>query len=74
MKHDFSKGTSLALVAGMYVLALCIGVRAFAWAVDVMPEVWALLVADVAMTVLIWGFGLAAFGVFSLLEKNRAAR
>ena len=59
MKHDFSKGTSLALVAGMYVLALGFGVRAFAWAVDVMPEVWALLVADVVMTVLIWGFGLA---------------
>ena len=59
MKHDFSKGTSLALVAGMYVLALGFGVRAFAWAVDVMPEVWALLVADIVMTVLIWGFGLA---------------
>ena len=59
MRHDFPKGTSLALIAGMYVFALCIGVRAFAWAVDVMPEVWALLVADVVMTVLIWGFGLA---------------
>ena len=59
MKHDLSKGTSLALIAGMYVLALGFGVRAFAWAVDVMPEVWALLVADVVMTVLIWGFGLA---------------
>ena len=58
MRHDFSKGTSLALIAGMYVFALCIGVRAFAWAVDVMPELWALLVADVAMTVLIWSFGL----------------
>ena len=34
MKHDFSKGTSLALIAGMYVLALCIGVGAFAWAVE----------------------------------------
>lgn len=59
MKQNHSKGTSLALVAGMYVLALGFGVRAFAWAVDVMPEVWALLVADVVMTVLIWGFGLA---------------
>ena len=59
MKHDFSKGTSLALIAGMYVVALGFGVRTFAWAVDVMPEVWALLVADVVMTVLIWGFGLA---------------
>ena len=59
MRHDFPKGTSLALVAGMYVVALGFGVRAFAWAVDVMPEVWALLVADVVMTVLIWGFGLA---------------
>lgn len=59
MKHDFSKGTSLALVAGMYVLALCIGVRVYAVSEEVMPELWALLVADVAMTVLIWGFGLA---------------
>ena len=58
MKKHLSKGTSLALIAGMYVFALCIGVRAFAWAVDVMPEIWALLAADVAMTVLIWGFGL----------------
>lgn len=37
MKHDFSKGTSLALVAGMYVLALCIGVRVYAVSEEVMP-------------------------------------
>ena len=33
MKHHYSKGASLALVAGMYVVALGFGVRAFAWAV-----------------------------------------
>ena len=59
MKQYYSKGTSLALVAGMYVVALGFGVRAFCWTVDVMPEIWALLVADVVATVLIWGFGLA---------------
>ena len=59
MKHNYSKGASLALVSGMYVVALGFGVRAFAWAVDVMPEVWALLVADVVMTVFIWALGLA---------------
>lgn len=29
---------------------------------------------DFFLGLIIWGFGLAAFGVFSLLEKNRAAR
>ena len=46
MRQNYAKGTSLALIAGMYVCARGFEVRAFAWAVDVMPEIWALLVAD----------------------------
>ena len=59
MKNNYSKGTSLAVIAGMYVTAMGIGALTFARALDVMPEMWALLVADVIATVIIWGFGIA---------------
>jgi steroid 5-alpha reductase family enzyme len=59
MKQNFSKGTSLAMIAGMYVIAIGIGVLNFARALDVMPEMWALLLADVLVTVVIWGWGIA---------------
>ena len=47
------------MIAGMYVTAIGIGVLAFARLLDVMPEMWALLLADVIVTVIIWGFGIA---------------
>jgi steroid 5-alpha reductase family enzyme len=57
--QNYTKGTSLAMIAGMYVTAMGIGVLIFARALDVMPEMWALLLADVIVTVIIWGFGIA---------------
>ena len=58
MKRDFSKGSSLALVAAMYAVAVVIGIYAFYLAQRSMPDAWALLVADVIATVVVWGFGL----------------
>ena len=57
MRRDFSKGSSLALVAAMYAVAIGKGVFVFMKGVDVMPEAMALLVADVVATVIIWAFG-----------------
>ena len=57
MRRDFSKGTSLALVAGMYVVAIGMGVRLFAKSLDVLPDAMALLAADVLATIIIWAFG-----------------
>ena len=59
MKQNYSKGTSLAMIAGMYVTAIGIGVLAFARALDLMPDMWALLLADVIVTIVIWGWGVA---------------
>ena len=47
------------MIAGMYVTAIGIGVLSFARLLDMMPEMWALLLADVIVTVVIWGFGIA---------------
>jgi steroid 5-alpha reductase family enzyme len=59
MKQYYSKGASLAMIAGMYVTAIGIGVLFFARVSDEMPEMWALLLADVIVTAVIWGFGIA---------------
>ena len=67
MKQNYSKGTSLAMIAGMYVTAIGIGVLNFARALDVMPEMWALLLADVLVTVVVWGWGIA-FGNVSVYD------
>ena len=56
MKQHYTKGASLALVTAMYLFALGIGVGIFNGVETVMPEIWALLVTDVVMTVIIWAF------------------
>ena len=58
MKRDISKGSSLVLVAAMYAVTVAVGIYAFHWAQRSMPDAWALLVADVIATVVVWGFGL----------------
>jgi len=57
-KTDFSKGISIVLIAGVYLLAMVVGWLVFANLPDGMHELWALLVADVAATVVVWFFGL----------------
>ena len=58
MKRDYSKGSSLALVFAMYAIAVAVGVFVCYKAQAVMPDAWALLVADIVATVVVWGFGL----------------
>ena len=58
MKQNYSKGTSLALVFLMYAVTVAMGILVYDWAEARMPEIWAVLVADVAMTVIIWWNGL----------------
>ena len=58
MKADYSKGVSIAIIAGIYLVAAAVGVLVFKLTVAAMPEVLALLLADVAATVVTWGFGL----------------
>ena len=58
LRKHYSRAASIALVAGMYVVALGLGILTFFQAKGSMPEIWALLLADVVMTVIIWGFGL----------------
>ncbi len=59
MKRDFSKWSSVALIAAIYVFAAVAGVLLFdrLTAVSIKP-VWALLWADVFATVIVWLFGL----------------
>ena len=64
MKQHYMKGASLALVTAMYLFALGIGVGIFNGVETVMPEIWALLVTDVVMTVIIWAFGLLFVGLW----------
>ena len=58
MKADYSKGVSIAIITGIYIIAAAVGLFVFDKAVAVMPEVLALLLADVAATIITWGFGL----------------
>ncbi len=58
MKNDISKGGSVAIIAGVYLLAAATGWLVFSWLKSGMPELWALMLADVAATVVVWAFGL----------------
>lgn len=58
MKADYSKGVSIAIITGIYIIAAAVGIFVFDKAVAVMPEVLALLLADVAATIITWEFGL----------------
>ena len=58
MKVDYSKGVSIAIIMGIYIIAASVGIFVFDKAVAAMPEVLALLLADVAATIITWGFGL----------------
>lgn len=58
MRHNYSKGTSIAIIAAMYAVAVAVGYLVFNRIVSAMPELWALLVADIVATVIIWGFGI----------------
>ena len=52
-----SKNRSLVILAVVYLLAVVVGYYVFVGLQPVMHELWALLLADVAATVIVWGFG-----------------
>ena len=56
--RTFSKASSMAIMAVIYGIAIALGVLVFDLASASMPEVWALLLADVLATVFVWGMGL----------------
>ena len=58
MKTNYSKATSVAIITLIYAVAAAAGFLTFSKISPLMPEVWALLIADVVATVIVWGFGL----------------
>jgi len=48
----------MAIVAAIYILSILIGTAAFRKASPSMADPWALLLADVVSTVVVWCFGL----------------
>lgn len=58
MKQRYSKAGSIAILAVVYAVATAVGILVYDKAADSLPEVWALLAADVAATILVWGAGL----------------
>lgn len=58
MKRNYSKGTSIAIIAAIYAVALAVGYVVFDWIMSAVPELWALLVGDVVATVIVWFFGI----------------
>ena len=58
MKVTYSKAASLAIISLIYGIAIAAGILAYGWFSGLMPEIWALLAADVLATLIVWGFGL----------------
>ncbi len=59
MKRDYTKACSVALIAVIYIIAGFAGWLLFDWlTMQAMPDILALLLADVLATVVVWGFGL----------------
>ena len=58
MTRNYSKATSMAIMAVIYCIAIAIGCLTFDKASSSMPEIWAFLLADVVATIFVWGMGL----------------
>lgn len=54
----YPKASSMAIMVVIYGIAIALGVLIFDLASASMPEMWALLLADVLATVFVWGMGL----------------
>lgn len=59
MRQNYSKASSIVVIAFIYLVAIGGGILTFARALDYMPEIWALMVADIAATIFVWAIGLA---------------
>jgi len=58
MKNSYSKGVSIAIICLVYIIAAFAGLCVFRASASSVPQIWALLLADVAATVVTWLFGL----------------
>ena len=58
MKTELSRTVSHLIITAVYLLAAIVGGVVFWWLEPKMPELWALFVADVAATIIVWHFGL----------------
>ena len=58
MKIDFSRRFSFVIIAIVYLLAAMVGCLVFVGLRATVQELWALFVADVVATIVVWGFGL----------------
>ena len=59
MKRNPTKALSITIIIGLYLIAALVGFVVFHQLKTVVPELWALFIADVIATVIVWGFGLA---------------
>jgi steroid 5-alpha reductase family enzyme len=57
MRRNLKKGSSIALITLMYVFAMVVGIFVFKGVEPFMHKLWAVFLADVVATVLIWGCG-----------------
>jgi len=58
MKRDFPKASSITIIIGIYLTAFFVGFIIFHYLNHIVPELWALFIADVVATVVVWSFGL----------------
>ncbi|MBQ9397500.1 MAG: DUF1295 domain-containing protein [Bacteroidales bacterium] len=58
MSHSYSRPASVAIITVVYVIAAVAGFLCFRNTSAQMPELWALLLADVLATVIVWFVGL----------------
>ena len=56
--HTKTKTASIAIIAIVYLIAFFVGYLVFTRLKGDMSELWALFVADVVATVVVWFFGL----------------
>lgn len=58
MRVEFSRRLSFVIIAIVYLLAAMVGCLVFVGLRTAVQELWALFVADVVATIVVWGFGL----------------
>ena len=58
MRANYSKSIIIAIIAVIYAIVIVVGIFVFDKFSAVVPELWALFIADVVATIITWGFGL----------------
>jgi len=66
-KPDLSKTLSLAIIVAVYVAAIVAGTVAYGYLSSRVPALWALLLADVLATIIVWAIG-QLFGNVSVYD------